>query len=324
MFFSIIVPVYNVEKYLNQCVDSILGQSFQDFELILVDDGSKDCSPYICDEYAEKDSRVKVIHKKNGGLSDARNVGTEQSVGKYIIYIDSDDYLSSNTVLTKIYTKANEEEPDIICYKFKKYFEDKREFAECTFACADIDKYFTLAERINYMVSCDAFYCSAWSKAFKAELVKKNHIQFEKGLLGEDQEWYYHLLYHISSITFIDEVFLIYRQRSGSITSSWKMKNLTDCIYIIEKWSSKIMDSHLEKEYKRALLNSVAKLYCNLIIAYVRFGDVQKKQYFGRIEKLKFLLDYHNNPRVKKFNNIYRIFKFNGLVLAIKLLCKLR
>jgi len=93
---SIIVPVYNVEKYLRKCVDSILNQTFKDFELILVDDGSPDNSGVICDEYAKKDSRVRVIHKKNGGLSDARNIGIDAAKGKYIGFIDSDDYIDQN------------------------------------------------------------------------------------------------------------------------------------------------------------------------------------------------------------------------------------
>ena len=99
MFFSIVVPVYNVEKYLKECIDSILSQTFTDFELILVDDGSKDESPLICDEYAQKDERIKVIHKPNGGQAEARNVGTETAAGQYIIYIDSDDFIIENTFL---------------------------------------------------------------------------------------------------------------------------------------------------------------------------------------------------------------------------------
>ena len=108
MYFSVIVPVYNVEKYLSECIDSILCQTFTDFELILVDDGSKDKSGEICDQYAQKDSRIKVIHKENGGLSDARNFGTAASNGKYIVYLDSDDYISDDNFLSLIYEKSQD------------------------------------------------------------------------------------------------------------------------------------------------------------------------------------------------------------------------
>lgn len=324
MFFSIVVPVYNVEAYLRQCVDSILSQTFTDFEVILVDDGSKDTSPEICNQYAEKDSRVKVIHKKNGGLSDARNEGTKVSRGKYIVYIDSDDYFLDNMFLEKLNDRAVNTDADVICYKFKKYFEEKKVFSECNFSCPNIDACNSLAERINYLVKRDAFYCSAWSKSFKRAIVQDNDIKFEKGLLGEDQEWYYHILCCIKSIEFIDEVFLVYRQRSNSITSSWKIKNLSDCVYIVEKWSKIILEADMDMEYKNALLNSVAKLYCNLLIAYSRFNNSEKKGYFYRIKKLKFLLKYHVNPRVNAFYKVYRLGGFSALMLGLKVINKLK
>ena len=102
MRFSVILPIYKVEKYLAECVDSILKQSFSDYEIILVDDGSPDTSGAICDEYAKKDARVRVIHKKNGGLSDARNAGFEIACGEYVVFIDSDDYVTDADFLKKI------------------------------------------------------------------------------------------------------------------------------------------------------------------------------------------------------------------------------
>jgi glycosyltransferase involved in cell wall biosynthesis len=106
MKFSIILPCYNVEKYIRVCIDSILQQTYKDFEVILVDDGAKDSTPRICDEYAEKDARVKVIHKPNGGQADARNVGLEAAQGDYICYMDSDDLLANDNVLQLLADKA--------------------------------------------------------------------------------------------------------------------------------------------------------------------------------------------------------------------------
>lgn len=104
---SFVIPIYNTEKYLNQCVDSLLCQTFNDFEIILVDDGSQDDSPQICDRYSEVDSRVKVIHKENGGQADARNIGTLQAQGDYIIFVDSDDFWLKEDCLEKIITHDN-------------------------------------------------------------------------------------------------------------------------------------------------------------------------------------------------------------------------
>ncbi len=323
MVFSVIIPVYNVEKYLAECVDSVLGQTFTDFELILVDDGSKDASGALCDAYAAKDPRVKVIHKENGGLSDARNVGTAAAAGDYIVYIDSDDYLMDTDFLEAIYEKAKDG-TDIVCYKFRKYFEDTKEFSENGFAFPELERYVTLAERINYLVKTDSFYCSAWSKAIKLSLLRDNDITFEKGLLGEDQEWYYHVLLKAASIDGIDKDYIAYRQRSNSITSSWKMKNLTDCIYVVDKWQKQIAQSEIDADYKMALLNSVAKLYCNLLIGYTTFDDKQKKTQYGKIKEMAFLFRYNLNPRVATFSKIYKLVGFDLMMLALKILCKVR
>lgn len=321
--FSIVVPVYNVAKYLNECIQSILTQSYEEFELILVDDGSKDESKTICDEYAKIDSRVQVLHKVNGGLSDARNVGTQYAKGDYVVYIDSDDYICDPDFLKKINEKANSNF-DVICYKFKKYFENKMVFGECSFSCPNIDEIDTLSGRIKEMVRRDAFYCSAWSKAIRLNILKDNRIQFERGLLGEDQEWYYHVLTKIHSITYIDEAFLVYRQRDNSITSSWKIKNLTDCIYVVNKWYQQIPEENIEDDYKIALLNSVAKLYCNLLIAYTGFQDSEKNKYYSKLQEMQELLRYHLNPRVNMFYKVYCLVGFRGLMLALKVICKLR
>ena len=112
---SVIVPIYNVEQYIHKCVDSILNQNFKDFELILVDDGSPDSCGKICDEYAQKDERVKVIHKVNGGLSDARNFGLEKAKGEYVSFIDSDDWVDEN-IYSESLKYMEENDLDIVCF----------------------------------------------------------------------------------------------------------------------------------------------------------------------------------------------------------------
>lgn len=323
MLFSVIVPVYNVEKYLNECVDSILSQTFTDFELILVNDGSKDNSGAICDEYAQKDTRIKVIHKENGGSSDARNKGTEIARGEYIIYIDSDDYLSKNTFLADL-SKKTQRNTDIICYKFKKYYEDSKSFSKCAFEFPELEKYNTLSSRIEYLVGSDAFYCSPWTKAVKKSLLQENKIEFEKGLLGEDQEWYYQVLLKAQSIEGIDDDYIVYRQRANSITSSWKMKNLTDCIYVIDKWKKGILEADVDQALKTALYHSLAKLYCNLLIGYTNFKCKEKKAEYKHLQDMKKLLHYNKNPRVAKMYKIYKIFGFRIMMLALKIICEIK
>ncbi|MBQ8894627.1 MAG: glycosyltransferase [Clostridia bacterium] len=324
MFFSIILPIYNVEKYLEQCIESILCQSFDDYELILVDDGSKDKSPSICDRYAEKDARIKVIHKENGGLSDARNVGTKLAQGFYIIYIDSDDYVISTSFLNDIYEQIKKTESDLILYKFSKYYDDTKKLADCTFSF-DFINTFTNSDELWYeLVKRDAYYGMAWIKAFRRKIVEENRIQFEKGLLGEDMDWYFDLVLHSKTISAIDCSYIAYRQRSGSITTTIKLKNLTDFIYILEKWSAKIEQESLSAKKKQALMGALAKYYSNLLITYTRITDPSKKKFKNQIKRLSFLLDYGISARPIQIKKIYRILGFDGVIFLLKMYDRLK
>lgn len=323
MFFSVIIPVYNVEKYLNECVDSILSQTFKDFELILVNDGSKDSSPAICDEYAKADSRVKVIHKENGGASAARNVGTDAAKGEYILYIDSDDYVSDSDFFKTLYEKA-QKGTDIIIYKFQKYFEETKKLADCHYGFPNLNEFTTVSERINYLVKTDSFYCSGWSKAIKAKVIQDNCIRFLEGTMGEDQEWYYRVLEKAETIDGIDSPYIVYRQRANSVTSSGKIQNLIDCVNIVDKVHSRIFKLDISEDYRTALLNSVAKLYCNLLIGYSNFNDKAKKTQYKKLKELSSLLKYNVNPRVATFSKIYKIFGFGITMFCLKIICKVR
>ena len=323
MFFSIVVPVYNVEKYLRECIDSILRQTFTDFELILVDDGSTDNSPLICDDYAQNDGRIKVIHKQNGGQAEARNIGTKTANGKYIIYIDSDDYIIENTFLQDLYEIAKTG-IDIICYKFRKYYDDTKELSDVGFKIPEFETQDSMALRINKLVANDAFYCAPWSKTIKLSVIKDNAVEFKSGLLSEDQEWYYNVLINSASIEGIDKSYIAYRQRSNSNSNTWKIKNLTDTIDIIKNWKEKMEASDLEKELKLSLLNSLAKLYCNLLIGYTRYNNNEKKQYYQELRALSNIVEYHINPRVNTFYKIYKIGGFGLLMSALKVICKIK
>lgn len=128
--FSVVIPVYKVEKYLRQCLDSVLAQSYTDFEIVVVDDGSPDNCPAICDAYATSDSRVTVIHKENGGLSDARNAGLLAATGEYVIFMDSDDYYLSTDLFTEIDAKIAETACDAVFFQYRKYIEKSKTLKE--------------------------------------------------------------------------------------------------------------------------------------------------------------------------------------------------
>ena len=321
MFFSVIVPVYNVEKYLKECVDSILNQTFTDFELILVDDGSTDSSPKLCDEYAINDSRVKVIHNQNGGASVARNTGMKAAQGKYLINIDSDDYFLSDDVFEKLYNNSNDK--DIVLFKYQKFFDDENRFEKCSFSYSMVSENDSFVESVDKLVKADAFFGMAWMKTIKRDIIAENNIYFEEGIVAEDIDWNYELYCHAESLVAIDEAFIAYRQRANSVTSAPKIKSLTSLLYIIEKWAGIINDIP-DEVLKTALLGSLSKHYSNTLIAYTRIKDPQKKEYKKKMKEFSWLLKYGLSLRPKLMGKICSVFGLNITLLAVGILDKIK
>lgn len=212
---SVVVPIYNVEKYLNRCIDSILSQTYSNLEIILVDDGSTDNSGIISDEYALFDSRVKVIHKKNGGLSDARNYGIKAAHGEYITFIDSDDYVRNDyvEVLYSLIQKNNSEISVAIC---KKVYEnnDQKSIYNVKKRIEITDNKFTMLEHMLYQKLYDTY---AWAKLYKLSLF--NDVKFPKGKLYEDLATIYKLILKSSKVSYINEEIYYYFIRNNSITN---------------------------------------------------------------------------------------------------------
>lgn len=183
---SVIVPIYNAEKFLHYCIDSILNQSFVDFEILLVNDGSTDNSGKICDKYAEKDTRVKVIHKQNGGVSSARNAGIEAAQGEYICFVDSDDYLESNYLKELIETKKKYPDFDNVWCGFQTvedyYNNNKKAYdveRDNDYSFSDLNSIMDLFEKW--------FVQMPWNKLYKTKTIVENSIVFPPELsLGED------------------------------------------------------------------------------------------------------------------------------------------
>ena len=189
--FSIIVPIYRVERYLNKCVDSILCQTFNDFELILVDDGSPDKCGLICDDYENADSRIRVVHKKNGGLSSARNTGLDIASGEYVIFIDSDDYWDDNAALEHIYKNLVETNADLLVFPAKRFYEEDNKFTYILKMEIDRDKVIDLDTNraITYLLENNIYRAAAWNKVVKKRIIDEHNMRFKEGYLSEDMDW---------------------------------------------------------------------------------------------------------------------------------------
>lgn len=318
MYFSIIVPVYNVEKYLRQCVDNVLMQDFNDFELILVDDGSPDLCPQICDEYAEKDSRVVVIHKENGGLSDARNAGILKSSGEYVIFLDSDDYWDDAHALSLIAEKAKTGIPDIVAWGCKTLYKEKVSYG----AKRDFSTYKDLnpSETLYKLVADDRLYITAWATSVRRSFLLSNNLFFKKGIKAEDIEWGLRLFALEPNWAFLTRKFYVYRKnREGSITSTIDCKHIDNYCQIIED-SIDLVQSCGQKT-KEALMSYIIYhvLICNAIISRTELSREQRKAFHKRLKPIckKYLLQYNLNKKVRYSGMVYRISGYFGMTKVL-------
>ena len=221
--FSIIIPIYGVEKYLNQCIDSILNQSYKNFELILVDDGSPDNCPMICDEYAITDERVRVLHKENGGLVSARKAGTEIATGEYIVCVDGDDWLDEQC-LEYYFQIIEKYSLDIIISETVYAFEDETQnykknlpYRKGFYKKEDIEKeIFPLLIQNEY---ANYFAPSIWAKAYRSDLYKKQQLAVPSQIkIGEDGACTIPCIYYAETLYISDNATYFYRQNPFSMT----------------------------------------------------------------------------------------------------------
>ncbi len=219
---SVIVPVYNAEKYLHTCMDSILNQTFSDFELILVDDGSPDRCGSICDEYATRDTRVKVIHKKNGGVSEARNVGLDCAKGKYISFIDPDDWVEKD-LLQETLDFSRKTGTDIVCFEVCEVGRDKKH-VQYRF---DGEQVFEAKDALEKIL-IDIIDNSPCNKIYKKEVW--NDVRFPAGRRFEDVATIYKTFYNAEKIGYIKKYYYNYLKHEGSaIALSFDAQRRYEC-----------------------------------------------------------------------------------------------
>ena len=221
---SVIVPVYRVEEYLERCVESILSQTYENLEVILVDDGSPDRCPTICDAYAGKDARVKVIHQENKGLSGARNAGIELAEGEYLAFVDSDDYVSPHFI-EGLHELLQETGCAIGQCRFSYVKGEKlTEEGDSAFC---IYRGESLMEQLYGPEEKATYFVVAWNKLYRAELFKETGIRYPEGRIHEDEATTYQLFHAAKKLAFLDKaMYGYYTENSGSITSVFSAKRL--------------------------------------------------------------------------------------------------
>jgi glycosyltransferase involved in cell wall biosynthesis len=218
---SIIVPIYNVEQYLKRCVNSLINQTYKNIEIILVDDGSLDNCPKLCDEYAKKDSRIKVVHKQNGGLSDARNVGLRIATGDYIGFIDSDDWASTYMFEELISILKNQKSDIVEC---KVSWTSKEAENNNKSDVKEVNK-FNSEEALKHLILDNILHQTVWNKLYSRAVI--GDIEFEVGKTNEDEYWTYQIFAKANSISYVKQEMYYYFQRNNSIMgNNYSIKRL--------------------------------------------------------------------------------------------------
>ena len=209
---SVIIPAYNVEQYVERCVYSVTKQTYRNLEIILVDDGSTDCTGIICDKLAKEDNRISVIHKTNGGLSDARNAGIDVSRGEYISFVDSDDYIASD-MLEHMMNAMCETDISMVVVGFWKQSGDAREYCGPT-----TERVVSSEEALKDIYIGHEIYPASWNKLYRRALFNNN--RFAVGMINEDSEIITKLLMECNRVALVSKPLYIYMIREGSITQS--------------------------------------------------------------------------------------------------------
>lgn len=304
---SVIVPVYNVEPYLEKCLTSLVAQTLKDIEIIIVNDGSPDNSQKIIDKFEKKYKQIKSYTKENGGLSDARNYGIEKSHGKYIAFLDSDDFVSE-TMYQEMYDKAISGNYDMVVCDLNYVYDDKTVYVKSNIECDtnDIKK---------VMLN---LYPAAWNKIFKRELFDTG-IRFKKSVWFEDVEFIYRMLPYINNIGVIHKPFNQYVQRPGSITNTINKK----LYHYIDNWNGIISfykENNLYDEYKQELEYSYVRyIYATFVKQASKYNyDDYMLAVDTAIKNVK-----KNFPSYKKNKYFYQNIKGIYLLLFNKFTAKI-
>ena len=267
---SIIVPAYNSEKTIKRCINSILHQTYRNFELVVVDDGSNDKTPQLLDDYALLDERIKVIHKANGGVSSARNVGLENATGEYITFCDADDLLLEYALENYIKSFDANESVDAV---FSKYISMESSKEPSHDVCSIVSRH-NIIDKINAVKIAysynEKYYVTIWNKAFKRSLIFRNgdYLHFSDFSWGEDELWLMQLLDAASAVDCIDSINYVWVQENNSLTRGGGTAGLYD-VYCVKKeilnlyQNNQELKNILALEQFRNIFNIAVKAYLN-------------------------------------------------------------
>lgn len=305
---SFVIPVYNAEKYLHQCIDSIT-QQLHNSELILVDDGSTDSSGRICDEYAARYSNIKVLHTDNKGASHARNLGVDTSKGMYIVFVDSDDYISNDFV--KKFEHMNITS-DVVFYPMEKLLKDGKSIPMNDGISAGAVRNTKSSDVLLHISNCSKFPASPCGKLVLRSFLIKYQIHFAFNRISEDYDWTYQLLRYAQSYDFFEEGLYTYRQLPQSRSAMGNSKSVEDQLTILKNWEQ--LD--IENEFKQYLYSFLAYEYAMILPFYGALSKKDKRVHRYEMQRCSYLLQYGKSRKLK-------LIRFVSTLLGIELTARI-
>lgn len=322
MLVSIIAPVYNVEQYLSVCINSVLTQTYTNFELILVNDGSTDSSAQICDDFAKYDSRIIVVHKSNEGPSVARNIGTQYAHGDYIIYIDSDDFWADSESLTKLIEEVYKTpECDFIGFNCSYYYSKEKVIKWINYS-TKLANAIHPENCIEQLVSSGVFPMSQCLKIIKTKVAK--NLTFKSGTYGEDIIWFIDLLKSSHKCRFINHYMYMYRKSDGiSRSSTFSMQRFQD-IYNIVLDNVKYTHQNWSDNANKALLSFWSYELCILIGQLVFMKKTDREIWRNKLKEFSWLFRYTLSPKVRKVVFVKTFFGYYAAEFLLGIYMKKR
>lgn len=310
---SVIIPVYNVEQYLESCVQSVITQTYQDLQVILVDDGSIDLSGALCDQLAKQDTRIQVIHKLNGGLSDARNAGLKVATGDYVAFLDSDDIYLLHDGIEQMMHLVAEDKPDLLLFQCVDVYPVRQSVRRAY--DSDYLANHTGTEVFHQLVRTQSFNMSACFQLIRRELLEKHQLYFEKGLLSEDVDWSLRLWRHVEYVRAINLPMYGYQHREGSITTTYTIRYLRSYEHIFAKFVA--LYQHKENGdglYWKTVMGYLAQMYTNCLYNYGQLTRSERKECYSVLRDYAILLDHSISI---KSDRVVVVKKCLGLRLSI-------
>lgn len=312
---SIIIPAYNIENYIERCLESCINQSFENIEIIVVDDGSKDNTKQIIRNYELKDLRIKVITTSNKGVNNARKEGLNNSIGDYILFLDGDDYLSKDAI-EKCYNIAKDNDYDIIQFNYiLKYSNGQQQLPwDNNFYNENAGQVFDDYKYLDLLFNTKCNF-SIWSKFIRKEFMVKNNIELlSNSSYGEDLAFVYDLAMNKPKVYILNENLYYYYQREGSLSNKFSEKSL-DINKSIDHIRCQLINNNLFFKYREEFNYLAYKHIYYIRKDYIYSGNVLSKQMFNNWKKLNIKINYKNN---KYYSELYKNEKLKG-----KIICKI-